>query len=149
MSIERIPNNGQTAKLLIWSTQGVPKPIWRIIATLLGSDVACRLPKSTYLGHPYGIIIHSKARIGINATIMQNVTIGAKDESNSAPVIEDDVYIGANAVLLGNITIGSGAMIGAGAIVLKSIPSNAIAVGNPAHIVRFKSSNVQEPGESR
>lgn len=47
-------------------------------------------------------------------------------------VIENNVWIGANAVILKGITIGSGAIIAAGAIVNKSIPSNEIWGGVPA-----------------
>lgn len=51
-------------------------------------------------------------------------------------VVEDDVFIGARAIVLKGVTIGKGSVIGAGAVVTKSIPSRSIAVGNPAHVVR-------------
>lgn len=54
----------------------------------------------------------------------------------SAPiVIEDDVFIGARAIILKGVTIGRGSVIGAGAVIAKSIPPYSIAVGNPARIV--------------
>lgn len=46
------------------------------------------------------------------------------------------VWIGANAIILPGVTIGDGAVIGAGAVVTKNIPKNAVAVGNPAKILR-------------
>ncbi|MCB1349551.1 MAG: hypothetical protein KDK11_13260, partial [Maritimibacter sp.] len=51
------------------------------------------------------------------------------------PVIGDDVDIGAGAVILGDVKIGRGARIGANAVVVKDIPSGAIAVGVPARIL--------------
>ena len=48
--------------------------------------------------------------------------------------------IGGGAVLLPGITIGAHAMVGAGAVVTKSLPERAIAVGNPAKVVGFVSS---------
>lgn len=54
----------------------------------------------------------------------------------TAPVvIEDDVFIGARAIILKGVTIGRGSVIGAGAVVPKSIPAYSIAVGNPAKVV--------------
>ncbi|MCF3099726.1 acyltransferase [Aeromonas australiensis] len=54
-------------------------------------------------------------------------------------IIGDDVWIAANVTILKGITIGSGAVIGAGAVVVKDIPENAIAVGNPAKVIKFRS----------
>lgn len=52
-------------------------------------------------------------------------------------VVEDGASIGANATLLPGIRIGRGAMVGAGAVVTRSVPANAIVVGNPARIVGY------------
>lgn len=52
--------------------------------------------------------------------------------------IGSDVWIGANAVILKGITIGNGAIIGAGSVVTKSVPPYAIAVGNPAKIIKYR-----------
>lgn len=52
--------------------------------------------------------------------------------------IGKDVRIGANAIILPGVTIGDGASIGAGAVVTKDIPANAIAVGNPAIVVKYR-----------
>jgi len=47
-------------------------------------------------------------------------------------IINDRVSIGSGAVLLPGIEVGSGAVIGAGAVVTKSVPANTTFVGNPA-----------------
>ena len=52
-------------------------------------------------------------------------------------IVRKGASIGANATLLPGITIGAGAMVGAGAVVLRSVPPNAIVVGNPARIVGY------------
>jgi UDP-2-acetamido-3-amino-2,3-dideoxy-glucuronate N-acetyltransferase len=51
-------------------------------------------------------------------------------------VIHDRVSIGSGAVLLPGIEVGSGAVIGAGAVVTKSVPANATFVGNPARLLK-------------
>jgi serine O-acetyltransferase len=81
--------------------------------------------------HPIGIVIASGVVIGKKVTIYQNVTIGRKtvgDES-SYPVVCDNVIVYAGAVLIGNITIGARSIIGANAIVSKSVPPDSVVVG--------------------
>ncbi len=51
--------------------------------------------------------------------------------------VEQGASIGANATILPGIRIGENAMIGAGAVVTKDVPANAIVVGNPARIVGY------------
>lgn len=53
-------------------------------------------------------------------------------------IIEDNCWIGANAVILGGVRIGSGAIVGAGAVVTKDIPSMAVAVGVPAKVRKYR-----------
>ncbi|MBI4525303.1 MAG: acyltransferase [Deltaproteobacteria bacterium] len=56
-----------------------------------------------------------------------------------APVtIEDEVWIGSNVVVLPGVHIGRGAVIGAGSVVTGDIPGNAVAVGVPARVLRFR-----------
>lgn len=52
--------------------------------------------------------------------------------------IGNDVWIGHNVTIMGGVTIGNGAVIGSGAIVTKDIPAYAIAVGNPAKIIKYR-----------
>jgi len=52
-------------------------------------------------------------------------------------VVEDGASIGANATILPGICIGKGAMVGAGAVVTRNVPPNAIVLGNPARIQSY------------
>jgi len=52
--------------------------------------------------------------------------------------IGSDVWIGANCTILGGVQIGDGAVVGAGSIVNKDIPAYAIAVGNPARVIKYR-----------
>ena len=58
--------------------------------------------------------------------------------------IEDDVWIGANVVILGGIRIGKGAVVGAGAVVTKDIPSMTVALGIPAEVVKCRGKELSE-----
>lgn len=51
--------------------------------------------------------------------------------------INSNVWIGSNAIILPGITIGYGAIIGAGSVVTKDVPANAIVAGNPAKIIKY------------
>ena len=52
-------------------------------------------------------------------------------------IIEDDVWIGFNCIILKGVRIGKGAIIGAGTIITKDVPSHAVIVGNPAKIIKY------------
>ncbi|PYK06229.1 MAG: acyltransferase [Verrucomicrobia bacterium] len=55
----------------------------------------------------------------------------------TAPVkIADNVWIGMNAIILKGVSIGENAVVAAGSVVSKSIPSNTVVAGNPAVAVR-------------
>jgi maltose O-acetyltransferase len=52
--------------------------------------------------------------------------------------IDDDVWIGTHAVVLPNVRIGKGAVVGAGSVVTRTVPSNAIVLGVPARVVKYR-----------
>lgn len=53
-------------------------------------------------------------------------------------IIGHDVWIGHGVTILGGVKIGNGAVIGANAVVAKDIPPYAIAVGNPARVIKYR-----------
>lgn len=52
-------------------------------------------------------------------------------------VIEDHVLIGARSIILKGVTIGHGSVIGAGSVVVRDIPANCIAAGNPCVVIKM------------
>lgn len=56
-------------------------------------------------------------------------------------VIGNDVWIGSNVQILSGVNIGDGVIIGAGAVVTNDIPPYAIAVGNPAKVIKYRFNN--------
>jgi maltose O-acetyltransferase len=59
-----------------------------------------------------------------------------KWEAAQPIVIGDNVWLGSGAIVLPGVTIGENTVVGAGAVVPRDLPANAVAVGNPARIVR-------------
>jgi maltose O-acetyltransferase len=51
-------------------------------------------------------------------------------------MIEDNVWIGGSAILLPGVSIGRNAVVGAGAVVTRSVPANTVVAGNPARVIR-------------
>ena len=102
-----------------------------------------------FLAVSSGLYIQAKnyVYIGKNVLIAPGVKIissnhGTSKEKrnenvvNSPVTIGDSCWIGANAVILPGVKLGSNVIVGAGAIVTKSFPSNSVLVGNPAKVLK-------------
>ena len=92
-----------------------------------------------YIGHPYGITINPKAKIGNNCNIHKGVLIGQENRGSrmGAPSIGNEVWIGINAAIVGKITIGDDVLIAPNAYVNCDVPSHSIVFGNPC-IIKHK-----------
>lgn len=66
--------------------------------------------------------------------------LGATKEafSKGAIVVEDDVWIGTDVLIMSGLTIGKGAVVAAGSVVTKDVPSYAIVGGNPARVIKYR-----------
>ena len=84
------------------------------------------------------IIIGDNALIGDETVILDNDYHGvANSPAKSAPVrIESDVWLGTRVIVLRGVTIGRGSVVGAGAVVTRSIPPHSFAAGVPARVIR-------------
>ena len=76
-------------------------------------------------------------KIGSNATIFQGVTLGANEISfdyfeSNRPTLGNNVIVASGAKVLGGIIVHDNVRIAANAVVIKSVPSGALAVGVPA-----------------
>ena len=89
-----------------------------------------------------GDFVHVKptCRIGSNCTLRPGVVIGKKyqGEEPTDTIIGNNVDFGLGVKVFGQITIGDNVSIGANAVVTKSIPNNAVVVGIPAKVIKFK-----------
>jgi acetyltransferase-like isoleucine patch superfamily enzyme len=103
----------------------------------------------TYVGHRCLIYGHAGVTVGRDVLLAndvqlicgnhtfsrRDVPIRAQPPQGAPIVVEDDVWLGASAIVLGGVTIGRGAVVGAGAVVTRSLPPYSIARGVPARVV--------------
>ncbi|QGW80719.1 WxcM-like domain-containing protein [Variovorax paradoxus] len=98
-----------------------------------------------------GVVIEDDVFIGPNATFTNDLFPRSRQypEAFGKTLIQAGASIGANATILPGITVGRNAMIGAGSVVTRSVPPNAIVVGNPARITGYVDAhaNTHSPAE--
>lgn len=94
-----------------------------------------------------GVRLEDDVFVGPNATFTNDHFPRSKHPPpRFAPtVVCRNASIGANATILPGLTIGRDAMVGAGAVVTRSVPPAAIVAGNPARIVGYLDSNASAP----
>lgn len=88
---------------------------------------------NVFVGHGVTFVNDSHPR----ATTSDGTLQTDSDWTVEPTLVKRGASIGSGATLLANITIGENAMIGAGSVVTKDVPPNAVAVGNPARVIRY------------
>jgi serine O-acetyltransferase len=89
-----------------------------------------------FIDHGTAVTIGARVVIGDDGSILQEVTVGRSPEGEAgAPRIGRGVLLSAGAMVFGNIEIGDFARVGAGSLVLASVPCGCTAVGVPARLV--------------
>lgn len=86
-----------------------------------------------------GVRLEDDVFVGPNATFTNDNFPRSRQYPSKfgQTLVRKGASIGANATILPGITIGARAMVGAGAVVTRSVPPNAVVVGNPAKIVGY------------
>ena len=92
-----------------------------------------------FIDHGMGVVIGETTVIGDRCHLLQGVTLGGTSTRREKrhPTLEDDVTVGAGAHIIGAVTIGAGAKIGAGSVVVSSVPAGATVVGVPGHVIAY------------
>lgn len=115
------------------------KTIRGLIYLLYNSYIpyTCEIGKGTKFGYKgMGVVIHSRARIGEDCIIAQQVTIGGRSKIPDVPVIGHNFYIGCGAKILGDVIIGDDCVIGANAVVIHNVDSGSVVAGVPAKVIK-------------
>lgn len=91
-----------------------------------------------------GMRVEDDVFIGPNVTFTNDAFPRSKHrpERYAETIVRRGASLGANATILPGVTIGAEAMVGAGAVVTRSVPQHAVVAGNPARIVRYVTDSV-------
>lgn len=102
----------------------------------------CDIGEGLKIAHFGTTFFPSRGRIGRNCSVSHGVTLGlaGQGKERGGPVIGNRVYVGPQAIVVGKITIGDDVLICPGAVVLRSVPSRAVVMGNPARVVSHEGS---------
>ena len=87
---------------------------------------------AVFIGHSVTFINDMYPRATANGALQTEA-----DWKVDKTVVKKGASIGSGCTILANVTIGEGAIIGAGSVVTKDVPPNAIVAGNPAKFLRF------------
>lgn len=108
----------------------------------IGRD--CKISSHTFICE--GVTIEDNVFIGHNVTFINDLYPRAtnadgalqteEDWACGATLIRKGASIGSSSTLLCGITIGENAIVGAGSVVTKDVPANAVVAGNPARLMR-------------
>jgi UDP-3-O-[3-hydroxymyristoyl] glucosamine N-acyltransferase len=91
---------------------------------------------STIIGE--GVKIDHKVHVAHNCNIGKYSTIAANTSIEGSCVVGEYCTIGSNVTVQRKVKVGNNVLIGSGCVVTKDVPDNAVIVGNPHRILRFK-----------
>ncbi|KAJ9529130.1 hypothetical protein QJQ45_007798 [Haematococcus lacustris] len=111
----------------LWRTGRKPlaHAIQSKISEIFAVDIhpAAELGRGVMLDHATGIVIGETAVVGDNVSMLHHVSLGGSGT-------------GTGVTVLGPVTVGAGSKVGAGSVVVTSLPAHCVAVGVPANIVK-------------
>src|SRR5579863_3270406 len=107
----------------------------------------CKISSHTFICE--GVVIEDEVFVGHNVAFINDSYPRATSEDGQlqterdwkveATLVKKRASIGSGSTILSNVTIGENALVGAGSVVTKDVPPNAVVAGNPAKILRFLS----------
>jgi len=109
------------------------------VSELFAVDIhpAARIGRGIMMDHATGIVIGETAIVEDDVSMLHGVTLGGtgKEEGDRHPKIRRGVLLSAGAKVLGNIEVGEYSRVGAGSVVLRSVPPNCTVAGVPARVI--------------
>ncbi|HIZ97572.1 MAG TPA: serine O-acetyltransferase [Candidatus Janibacter merdipullorum] len=123
-----------------WWQHAVLKWPARLLAYVSRSVTGVEIHPGAHIGrrffidHGMGVVIGETSVIGDDVMIFHGVTLGGTSGKRVKrhPTLGDKVMVGAGAKILGDIHVGSNVKVGANSVVVKDVPTGAVATGIPA-----------------
>ena len=132
---------GVRPRLLRAPLSAIYNLMFKVCEWVCGIKLSYNVPvgRRVRLDHFGGMILGARA-IGSDVVLRQNTTLGiaSREDLNAKPTIEDHVQVGAGAVIVGDIVVGHHAVVGANAVVTRSVPPHAVVGGVPARVLRMR-----------
>ncbi len=136
----------------LWNRPGGRAParaLSTVVRSVTGVEIhpGAQIGRRFFIDHGMGVVIGATTVIGDDVMLYHGVTLGGRSLARGTkrhPTVGDRVTIGAGARVLGNIDIGDDVQIGANSVVVKPVPTGAVATGIPAR-VRFPDSPTDDP----
>ena len=99
-----------------------------------------KIGRRCFIDHGMGVVIGETTEIGDDVTIYQGVTLGGTSTApiKRHPTIEDSVTIFSGAAVLGPVTVGRHSRVGAGSVLVASVPPHSTVVGIPGKAVKIE-----------
>src|ERR1043166_8907933 len=104
-----------------------------------------KIGRRCFIDHGMGVVIGETSEIGDDVTLYQGVTLGGTSTKpiKRHPTIEDSVTIFSGAAVLGPVTVGRHSRVGAGSVLVTSVPPHSTVVGIPGRIVRAEARHTE------
>src|SRR6185437_4513026 len=100
-----------------------------------------KIGRRLFIDHGMGVVIGETAELGDDVLLYQGVTLGGtgNERDKRHPTLGNRVVVGTGAAILGNINLGDDVKVGAGSVVVHSVPDGATVVGIPGRVVGARS----------
>jgi serine O-acetyltransferase len=118
----------------------LPRFLSQISRFLTGIEIhpGATIGRRFFIDHGMGVVIGETTEIGDDVLLYQGVTLGGtgNEQGKRHPTIGNNVVVGTGAKVLGSIRVGDHVKIGAGSVVVRSVPDHSTVVGIPGRVVK-------------
>ena len=129
-------------RLYRWRLFVVARLISHLARWLTGIEIhpGAKIGRRFFIDHGMGVVIGETSEIGDDVLLYQGVTLGGTghEKGKRHPTIGSHIVVGSGAKILGNITLGEWVRVGAGSVVVRSVPEHSTVVGIPGRVVAIK-----------
>lgn len=135
-------------RLWEWRIPVLPRFLSHVGRFLTGIEIhpGATIGRRFFIDHGMGVVIGETSIIGDDVLLYQGVTLGGTggQKGKRHPTLGNHVVVGTGAKVLGNIELGDYTKVGAGSVVVRSVPARSTVVGVPGRVVSIGGVSVRE-----